>query len=528
MTKKTQVWLPLLISISMILGMFFGYRMRDNMPGKNFFSADKSTPLQEVLSLISKKYVDDIDLQKISDTAVMAMLAKLDPHSVFIPSEDLSAVNEDIAGQFFGIGVEFNIQLDTIHVLQVLPGGPSAKAGLQIGDKIIKVGDSSVASKKITNDQVRNYLRGELGSKVIVTVLRDSQKKIFTIIRDIIPLSSLDAAYVIAKETGYIRLNKFSQSTYREFMQSLESLQKKGIKKLILDLRGNGGGVLDEATAIADEFLDGDKLITYTEGKHFAKKEYRCQRVGLFETGELVVLADEGTASASEIIIGALQDWDRATIIGRRSFGKGLVQEQYDLSDGSALRLTVARYYTPMGRSIQRPYTNGGEEYYNDINKRFLDGEVTSKDSIKNDTTKIFKTKKGRVVYGGGGITPDIFVALDTSNYSNNLSNLIIKGTISDFAYKYYLQNKSTLSNYRTPADFNNNFTLSDDNWKVLNTLASRDTVNMAGLNSKEKTELVKRIKSSIARQIWRNEGFFEVSNASDETIKTALSTFQK
>jgi carboxyl-terminal processing protease len=328
---------------------------------------------------------------------------------------------------------------------------------------------------------------------------------------------------MIANGTGYIKLNKFSQATYREFMQALEALQKNGLKKLILDLRGNGGGVLEEATSIADEFLDGDKLITYTQGKHFPKKEYRCQRPGLFEKGDLVVLTDEGTASASEILIGALQDWDRATVIGRRSFGKGLVQEQYDLSDGSALRLTVARYYTPIGRSIQRPYTNGEEAYYDDINKRFHDGEVTTKDSVKNDTTKIYKTIKGRTVYGGGGITPDFFVALDTSDYSPEISKLYLKGTVNSFAYKFYLQNRTTLSAFKTPADFSKNFNFSENYWAYFTTLATKDTINLSGLSSKEKDELIKRIKSTLARQIWRNEGYFEVSNVNDDTINKAL-----
>lgn len=521
--KKLQVWTPLLLSLAMIAGMFFGYRMRDNMPGKGFFERSKSNPVQELLQLISNKYVDSVNINQLSDTAIAAILSKLDPHSIYIPAEELQDVNEDIAGQFFGIGIEFNILKDTVNVLQVLPDGPSAKAGLQIGDKIIKVGDSTITGKKINSDQVRKLLRGELGSTVTVTLRRDNTIKTAVITRDIIPLTSVDASYVIAPQTGYIKLNKFSQSTYREFMQSLEKLQTQGIKKLILDLRGNGGGVLDEATSIADEFLDGDKLITYTEGKNFPKKEYRCKRLGLFEKGELVVMADEGTASASEVLIGALQDWDRATIVGRRSFGKGLVQEQYDLSNGSALRLTVARYYTPIGRSIQRSYENGGDAYYDDINKRFHDGEVMSKDSIKNDTSKMFKTMKGKTVYGGGGITPDIFVAFDTSYYTPEVSKLYYRGTLNTFAYEYYLQNKSTLSSYKSPIDFANNFTFSDDNWKTLIYLAGKDTVSIGTINVKEKMEVIKRAKATLARQIWRTEGYFEVSNVTDDAIAAAL-----
>jgi len=528
MNKKIQIWLPLLISLAMILGMYFGYIMRDNMPGKSFFSTDKRKPVQEIIDLINKKYVDNVNMNDLTDTAIVSMLNKLDPHSIFISAEQLQSVNDDIAGRFFGIGVEFNIYKDTINILQVLPDGPSLKAGLKIGDKIIKVNDSTVAGIKISTDKVRKLLRGELGSQVNVTINRNGEIIKVVIVRDIIPVSSVDASYMITPETGYLRINKFSQNTYREFMQAMESLQKQGLKKLILDLRGNGGGILEEATNIADEFLDGDKLITYTEGQHFPKKEYRCQRPGLFEKGDLVVLADEGTASASEILIGALQDWDRATIIGRRSFGKGLVQEQYDLSDGSALRLTIARYYTPIGRCIQRSYSNGENAYYNDIDKRFHDGDVLNKDSIKNDTTKTFKTMKGRTVYGGGGITPDIFVAFDTSSYSPEISKVYYRGTINDFAYNFYLQNQSTLSSYKTPLDFSKNFNLSETDWKYFSTIAKQDSINISIISNSEKKDLFNKIKSSIARQLWRTEGYFEISNTTDATVKKALEQISK
>ncbi len=528
MNKKIQIWLPLLISVAVVAGMLVGYKLRDTQPGKNFFSVDRPRPLQEVLNLIGNKYVDDVKINALSDSAIIAVLNKLDPHSVFIPAEDLQSVNEDIAGNFFGIGIEFNIFDDTLHVLNVIPDGPSFKAGILIGDKFISVNDSVIAGKKISTGRVRKLLRGDLGTKALVTVLRKGKLQTFTIVRGIIPVSSVDASYIIENGIGYIKLNKFSQVTYREFMQALEGLQKLGVKKLILDLRGNGGGVLDEATAIADEFLDGDKLITYTEGKHFPKKEYRCQREGLFEKGALVVLADEGSASASEILMGALQDWDRATIIGRRSFGKGLVQEQYDLSDGSALRLTVARYYTPIGRSIQRSYTNGEKAYYDEINNRFRDGEVISADSVKNDTTKIFTTKNGRKVYGGGGITPDIFIPLDTSSYNATVTKIYLRGIIGDFAYHYYLQNIPQLSRYKTPADFSKNFSFADENWKQFITATAKDSIILTRLNEKDKKGLVTRISSSIARQMWRNEGFYEMMNKEDNTVKKAIEVLSK
>lgn len=528
MNKKIQIWLPLLISIAVIVGMLVGYRLRDTQPGKRFFSFDKPRPFQEVMNLIQNKYVDDVNMKSLSDSAIIAVLHKLDPHTIFIPSEELQSVNEDIAGNFFGVGIEFNIFDDTLHVLNVIPDGPSSKAGIRIGDKFLKVNDSLIAGKKITADRIRKLLRGDLGTKALVSVLRKDKVQSFTIVRGIIPVSSIDASYIIENGIGYIKLNKFSQVTYREFMQALEGLQKHGLKKLILDLRGNGGGVLDEATAIADEFLDGDKLITYTEGKHIAKKEYRCQREGLFEKGELVILADEGSASASEVLMGALQDWDRATIIGRRSFGKGLVQEQYELSDGSALRLTVARYYSPIGRSIQRSYTNGEKAYYDEINNRFRDGEVMSADSIKYDTTKTFSTKSGKKVYGGGGITPDIYMPLDTTYYNPALTKIYIKGTIADFAYHYYLQNQALLSGYKNPAEFSKNFALNEDGWRQFLSIAAKDSIVLTTLKEKDKKDLVTRIKSSIARQMWRNEGFYEMMNKEDTTVKKAIEVLSK
>ena len=520
--KKIQVWLPLLFSLTMIVGMYFGYKMRDDMPGKGFFFAEKRRPVQEILDLIKNRYVDEVQMDLLADTAIQAMLSKLDPHSVFIPAEELQQVNEDLAGKFFGIGIEFNIFDDTLNVINVLKDGPGYKAGLLTGDKFIKVGDSTVAGNKTNSDTFRKLLRGERGTKVSITYLRNLIKKQVTITRDAIPLSSIDASYMMTKEVGYIRLNKFSSVTYREFMESLEALKKAGLQKLILDLRGNGGGILDEAVEIADEFLEGDKLITYTEGKHVDKKEYRCRRNGQFEKGALIVLADEGTASASEILIGALQDWDRATIIGRRTFGKGLVQEQFDLSDKSALRLTIARYYTPVGRSIQRSYANGGKEYYDEISKRYHDGETQTADSVKNDSTKIYKTKAGKTVYGGGGITPDHFIALDTGFLNANTAKVYSKGTIGGFAYRFYLQNRATLKTFTSPADFIARFTFTEANWNQFTNEAMKDSVMLNNISNKGKTALVNQIRQSIARQLWRNEGYFEIMNATDDAMKKA------
>lgn len=505
-----------------------GYRMRGTMPGKSFFAIDKTRPLQEMLDLIQTKYVDEVKLDELTDTAIASILSKLDPHSVFISADEVESSNEDIAGNFFGIGVEFDVMDDTINIMHVVPDGPSFKAGIEAGDKFIKVNDSLVAGVKIQSAKIKKLLRGGNGTDVRIDLLRGAGQKTITFKRGIIPVSSVDAAYMIGKGTGYIRLNKFSQVTYREFMQSLEKLKSQGLQQLILDLRGNGGGVLDQATEIADEFLEGDKLITYTEGRHFPKKEYRCKRPGMFEKGALVLLADEGTASASEILIGALQDWNRATIVGRRSFGKGLVQEQYDLSDGSALRLTVARYYTPVGRSIQRPYSNGEKAYYDEILKRFHDGEVVTIDSVKNDTTKEYKTPNGKIVYGGGGITPDVFIPLDTAVWDSTISKLYMNGAMADFSFLYYMQNKAAIESYKTARTFSEQFSFSADHWRQFELLALKDSIQINTLSQKNKDELSFKLKASLARQVWRNEGFYEVLNTKDDAVSKALLLLNK
>ena len=381
--NKLRAWLPLLLSLSMFLGILLGYRLRGNIPSRaGMFRSHSATPMQEVMELVRNRYVDRVDPDTIAEDAINALLERLDPHSVFIPARELMDVNEDLSGGFEGIGVEFNIFDDTAHVLFVIKDGPSEKAGLQTGDRFLKVEDSAVAGRGISSDGIRSLLRGPGGSKVKVTVLRGERMVDATITRGRIPLNALEAAYMLTPTTGYIRLGKFSETCYEEFMGALEALLGKGMKELVLDLRDNGGGILDEAVEIADEFLSGNRLIVYTEGEHIPRREYTCRRNGLFETGKLVLLLDEASASASEVLAGALQDWDRATVIGRRSFGKGLVQEQYDLSDGSALRLTVARYYTPLGRSIQKPYTDGSEKYDGEILERFHNGGLTRPDTV--------------------------------------------------------------------------------------------------------------------------------------------------
>lgn len=521
--KNLKVWLPLLLSITMIAGIFFGYKMRDGIPGKSFFYLEKRRPVQEIMDLIQHKYVDEVNINALADTAIDAILASLDPHSSFIPASELEQINEDIQGSFFGIGIEFDIFDDTLHVINVLKGGPGDKAGILTGDKFLQANDKQLAGKKVKADSMRKILRGSRGSTVEVTLLRDAAIRKIIITRDMIPVSSIDAAYMLDSTIGYIRLNKFSIQTYREFMLSLTDLKKQGMQKLILDLRGNGGGVLDEAVEIADEFLEGDKLITYTEGRHVPKKEYRCKRLGQFEKGPLVILSDEGSASASEILMGALQDWDRATIIGRRSFGKGLVQEQYDLSDHSALRLTIARYYTPSGRSIQRPYQNGEKAYYEEINDRFTIKDSTTQLIALKDTGKAYTTQSGRKVYAGGGITPDYPVAADTAKLSAAVRDIYLKGLVNIFGYRYYLGNRDIAKRYTKAADFSKSFQLTENDWLAFELLAKKDSVDLALINPADKQFILHALKAAVARQVWRYEGYFEVYNTRDEVIQSAI-----
>ncbi len=520
--KKTQVLLPLLFSISMAIGIFIGFKMRDQFPSNPFFSVEKASPFNEIMGLIKERYVDDVKMKQLSDTAIEALLTKLDPHSVYIPATELEDINNDIEGNFYGIGIEFDFFHDTLNVSQILKDGPAQKAGILSGDQFIKANNIVIAGAKMDVDSIRNLLRGSRESKLTVTVLRDKKLISIPIQRNLIPINSIDASYMLDRETGFIKINKFSTHTYKEFMTALTELNKKGMHKLILDLRDNGGGVLDEAIEIADEFLTEDKLITYTEGKHRLKKEYRCRRLGQFEKGSLVVLSDEGSASASEVLMGALQDWDRATIIGRRSFGKGLVQEQYDLSNGDALRLTVARYYTPMGRCIQRSYANGGKAYYEEIEERYINGNDSIQYVGTTNKNKIFTTPKGKKLYDGGGITPDIYQVSDTAYLSKAIRLLFSKGLANHYALIYSTRFESTLKQFNSPNSFAEKFIFSDNDWNDFTNFSKKDSVDISGISTSEKKYIIQFLKSSIARFIWNKEGYYEAVNVDDEMIKKA------
>ena len=523
-------WFSLILVVGIIFGIYFSSRFNGNSP-QSKASSSKSDKITQLLNYIQREYVDTINNERLVDSAIESLLSSLDPHSAYIPASELAEMNEPLQGNFDGIGIEFNILDDTIYVVSALSGGPSEALGIRSGDRIISVDGKNVAGIKITNNDVIKKLRGIGGTKVNVGILRRGSKNVlkFTITRGKIPIYSVDVSYMVNDELGYIKISRFAQTTYDEFMGALEKLKKNGMKKLVLDLRGNPGGLLNIATELTDEFLPANKLIVFTKGKSRPKEEVFSTSGGSWEKEPLVVLIDEGSASASEILAGALQDNDRATIVGRRTFGKGLVQEQSDFPDGSAVRLTIARYYTPTGRSIQKPYVLGHQkEYAEEEWDRFKHGELLNSDSIKFNEKNKFKTPKGKIVYGGGGIMPDIFVGLDTTNRSNYLTELFISGAINQFAINYYESRKNEFSGYTSPSDFNSKFTVDLEMLNLLAAFAEKKGLkkNISQLNY-SKSLIQRQIKASFARIVWKNEGYYFVMNESDLTIKKSLNLLQ-
>jgi carboxyl-terminal processing protease len=524
--KKLQVWLPLLFSVVMITGMFFGYKLNPGQNHKGFFETTKSTPLQEAVDVIRRKYVDEVNLDSLESGAIEEMMTHLDPHSVYFPPVELKEANEELAANFDGIGIEFNIFNDTVNVVYVLPGGPSDEARLQIGDKILKTNDSSLVNRDI--NKIKELIRGERGTTAELQVLRNGAPLKVKVTRGSIPQFSVDAAYMVDKTTGYIKLNKFTETSYEEVMKAMEDLQKQGMQALVFDLRDNRGGYMNEAIDIADEFLSDDKLIVFTEGAHSKRREYRCKRPGLFEKGKLAVLLDENSASASEVLAGALQDWDRAVIIGRRSFGKGLVQDQFPLGDGSALRLTIARYFTPLGRSIQRPYDKGKKVYMEEIMDRYSNGEALNADSSKFRNGKQFKTPNGTILYGGGGIMPQIFIPIDTATYPAGINVMILNGSFNNFVYLYYLKNRKLIDQYSSPGDYIQRFNRLENVWEEFVNYAATQSVDLKSVTAAQKQALQKRLEAFLARFRWRNYGYFHVLNDDDEAVKKAVVEVKK
>lgn len=523
-SKKLQVWLPIMFALTVVLGMLIGYQLREETTGGRFFGFSKRTSLQEVVDLVKGRYVDKFASDSINQLAVNQLLSHLDPHSVLIPSAQLDAADEHLQDNMKGIGIEFQVFDDTVNVMGIVKAGPSEKAGIAVGDKFIAINDSIlITGKYLKVDKLRSLLKGEAGSTVKIKIFREGKLLDKVVERAAFPVPIIDVSYMLDNETGFMRIDRFADRSYEAFMEHMGDLKKKGMKKLILDLRGNGGGLLKEAIAIADEFLDGEKLIVYTEGDHQPRIENRSRRDGIFETGKLVVLVDESSASASEVLAGALQDWDRATIIGRRTFGKGLVQQQFQLSDGSAVRLTIARYYTPLGRNIQKPYGKDRQEYNEELLNRYHDGSMMKADTTK-PKGKAFKTPGGKLVYDGGGISPDIFIPLDTSNISENVLRLYYRNSLNGFVYRYYLQNRAKFDKIAKPEDLLTDFIPGEKEFDALRSFAlSHDGVIVNFFSDKEKKQISQRLQTIMARQLWRNEGYFEISNRYDMAVQKGV-----
>lgn len=483
-----------------------------------------------ILQYIRDNYVDSINPTELQNDAIKAILHQLDPHSDFIPPQDFTEVQEQMQGNFQGIGIEFSIIRDTITIMQVIKNSPSEKAGLMVGDKIITINDTTVAGKKITNEQVIKKIRGKKNTYVKLNIQRQGLSKPITvnIQRDEIPLYSIDTYYMLDKNIGYIKIDRFAQNTPEEFETAMKSLLKKGMKKLILDLRDNPGGLLDAAVKIADQFLPEGTPIVYTQGRKYPKKTYTATSNGLFENQPIVILIDEGSASASEILAGAIQDNDRGEIIGRRSFGKGLVQEELDMPDGSAIRLTIAKYYTPTGRCIQKPYNKKNmEDYHLEEYTRYINGEILKLDSTKIDTSKKYITPKGKILYGGGGIIPDIFVPADTSIHYARLNTFITSGCLRDFVLNKSEKEKNDIQKkYPKPSDFIKNYNINNTTLSELIKIC-KDTTLLQSLNNKELQKLKLMIKANIAKLIYNNNAYYETLNTDDKTILQAIQYLQ-
>jgi len=523
--KYNRAYLPLIIGVAIAIGILIGFYMPHPQTGLYTNFPPSNDKLSRVLDIIESDYVDTVDRNALIEEAIPVMLRKLDPHSVYIPATDLAQANEPLQGNFDGIGVSFNMLTDTVLIMSAISGGPSEKAGILPGDKIIFVNDSLIAGKGIPDEDIVKTLKGPRGTKVNLKIERKGTDTLlpFTITRDKIPIYSVDVSYMMSDEVGYIKIANFALTTHDEFKKGLRELKSQGMKKLILDLRGNSGGVMDAATMIADELLPDGKLIVFTMGKSTPRSDIKATSQGDFEKGELVVLIDEWSASASEILAGAVQDNDRGTIIGRRSFGKGLVQEPVVFRDGSGMRLTIARYYTPTGRSIQKPYDQGVDKYYEDLGNRLMHGEFEEADSIRMDDSLRFTTPGGKAVYGGGGIMPDIFIPIDTSGVSDYFLAIRNSGLLYRYALKYTEDNRDVLKKNGDLAAL--------DKWLSNQDLISKFTryaeqngvpANRQQIATSEKIIYV-QLKAYIARNMLDNKGFYPIWQEIDNTLLDAL-----
>ena len=533
--EKQNIFLPIILSLVLISGIWLGYFLSVKIGSSNGKNQNQQISTNEkinsLLEFIDYQYVDTINKSDLVEKTVTAMLQSLDPHSSYIPAAEFDVSNETLEGNFDGIGVEFNIIRDTIRVINPIEGGPSEKVGIRAGDKLIKVGVENLTGEKITNKKVFEALRGKSGTTVNVTILRNGVKNPmpFKITRAAIPLYSLDAAYMTSGDIGYIKINKFAATTYNEYLNAFNDLNKQGMKKLILDLRGNPGGYLNAAVDISDEFLTNGLQIVYTQGKANPKKTYRATQRGSFEKNNLVILIDEGSASASEIVAGAIQDNDRGLIIGRRSFGKGLVQDQMQLPDGSAIRLTVARYYTPTGRCIQKPYSDDKTDYYNEEFDRYQHGELLNADSIKLDKSKQYKTPEGKIVYGGGGIMPDVFVPIDTTRSNPFLNKVFYAGLINTFAFEYADKNRSELKKYTNSKTFINQFKITTAIFDEFYEYCKKQSIELGSLNKlQSNVALEPYLKALIGKNAFDKDAYYPIINKNDKCITKAIEELLK
>lgn len=528
---RLKVVFPFFAASILVLGMVIGFRLHDTLRNKRDISTvvERSDRLEQLIDLIRQNYVDSINSDGLYGDAIKGILSHLDPHTTYIPADQVDELNDNLAGSFYGIGIEYAVIRDTLQVTFVVPGGPSAKAGMKAGDKVVKLNDTLVAGVGLPVPVLVDKLRGAQKSALKLGVLRMGSVGLHDLdmIRDEVPIVSVDAGFMLDASTGYIKVNRFSATTYSEFAKALKAIKRKGATNLIVDLRQNPGGYLEAARDIADEFLDKNKIIVYTKSLHEKEQDYRAANDGFFEQGRLVILIDESSASAAEILAGAIQDWDRGVIVGHRSFGKGLVQEQYDLDDGSALRLTIARYYTPSGRSIQRPFKKGKAAYEADYMARFHDGELTGDSVVRAvDTQKYYTLVSHRTVYGGGGITPDVFVPYDSARITPTMLHLMVSDYLQEAIWDYYSVHFRALQEYQTSLDFSRNFAGGKEieSMFLAKLPPSERMLATKVFQSKDNRDFfLLQTRSQIARILFGNNGYYAVSATGDDFIRKAL-----
>ena len=528
--KRIAIWLPVIIAASIALGIFIGNHYLSISTGK-FRSYASGNKINAILDIIDEQYVDTVNMSQLVEGAIPKIFSELDPHSGYIPAADAQMVNEELEGSFSGIGVSFNLQTDTILVISVIPGGPSEKAGLLAGDRIITINDSLFAGNNSSQGKIMKTLRGAKNSVVKLGIKRSTSQDLlyFNVTRGDVPVNSVDVAYVVREGVGYIKVNKFARTTYNEFITAIAKLKQQNCKSFIIDLRGNTGGYMDAAINMINEFMANGRLIVYTEGKAFPRNDVYANGTGTCQDAPIVVLTDEFSGSASEIFAGAIQDNDRGLIIGRRTYGKGLVQSQIPLSDGSALRLTIARYYTPSGRCIQKDYELGKtDEYDQDLFNRFMHGEFDSADSIKINNSLKYQTSLGRTVYGGGGIMPDIFIPRDTSGVTSYFSNVINSGVLNLFTLEYSDNNREKLSSFKTYQELYNYLKKQPLLDKFTNYAVSKGIRKRVTLINISAKLIENQLHSYIVRNFFNDEGFYPIFLKDDVTLLKAVEVIER